>query len=98
MGIGSLPVRLGVQGAAQAACWTMAVPQGIVVLLLLEWERPLHALAVALLLAGQVLMMKRFLADPLARALWLSGLGVPLYVLGMLASALALRSLSLAGA
>ena len=94
MGIGSLPVRLGVRGAALAACATMLLPQGAVVLLLLDWGRPLHALAIGTLIAVQALMMRRFVRDPLRHALWLSGLGVPLFVLGMLASALALRSLA----
>jgi len=94
-GIGSLPVRLGVQGAARAACWTMALAQLAVVALLLLWGRQGHALVVALLLALQLVLMTRFLAAPRARATWYSGLGVTLYVLGMLASALALRSLAL---
>ena len=94
MGVRSLPVQLGVQGAARAACATMLVPQGVVVALLLAWDRPLHAAVVAALIVGQVLMMRRFLRDPLKHALWLSGLGVPLYVLGMLAAAFALRSLA----
>ncbi len=93
MGVRSLPVQLGVQGAARAACATMLVPQGVVVALLLAWGRPLHAAIVAALIVGQILMMRRFLRDPLRHALWLSGLGVPLYVLGMLAAAFALRSL-----
>jgi chlorophyll synthase len=37
--------------------------------------------------------MRRFLTDPRRLALWYSGLGVTLYVLGMLVSAFALRSL-----
>ncbi|MFX4443184.1 UbiA family prenyltransferase, partial [Acinetobacter baumannii] len=43
MGIGSLPVRLGVDGAARAACITMAAPQALVVLALVAWDRPWHA-------------------------------------------------------
>ncbi len=92
MGIGSLPVRLGVQGAARAACLFMLLPQVVVVGLLLAWKSPWHAAAVAALMVAQALMMRRFLADPRARALWYSGFGVPLYVLGMLVSALALRA------
>ncbi|MDP4301380.1 chlorophyll synthase ChlG [Leptothrix discophora] len=94
MGIASLPVQLGVQGAARVACLAMAVPQAVVVGLLLHWQTPLHAAIVATLLAVQLLLMRRFLADPLARATWYSANGVLLYVLGMLASALALRSLA----
>jgi chlorophyll/bacteriochlorophyll a synthase len=92
-GIGSLPVRLGVKRAAQAACWTMAVPQAIVVLMLLDWGAPTHAALVAALLAAQVLLMRRFLSDPMRWAVWYSGGGVTLYVLGMLVSAFALRSI-----
>ena len=93
MGIGSLPVRLGVQNAARAASVIMAVPQVVVVLCLLAWGLPGYATSIALLLLAQIVMMKRFLGDPIARALWYSGFGVPLYVSGMLVSAFALRAL-----
>lgn len=92
MGIGSLPVRLGVRRAAQVASGVMAVPQGVVIGLLLSWQQPLHAAGVAALLLAQLVMMRRFIARPLERALWYSGFGVPLYVLGMLVSAFALRA------
>ncbi len=36
MGIGSLPVQLGVQSAARTACWVMLVPQLCVVVLLVD--------------------------------------------------------------
>jgi chlorophyll synthase len=89
MGVRSLPVQLGVDGAARVACAVMALPQAAVVVLLLSWERPYHALAVAGLLVLQLAMMARFLGDPRRRALWYSGLGVTLYVSGMLVSAFA---------
>lgn len=92
MGIGSLPVRLGPQRAAQVACWAMALPQLAVIALLVDWAQPLHAAGVAVLLVVQGLMMRRFLAAPIERALWYSGFGVPLFVLGMLVSAFALRA------
>lgn len=98
MGIGSLPVRLGVRGAAWAACITMVLPQAVVVLLLLDWGRPAHALGIVGLIVAQMLMMRRFLSDPRRHALWYSGFGVPLFVLGMLVSAFALRGLPGAGA
>jgi chlorophyll/bacteriochlorophyll a synthase len=91
MGIGSLPVRLGPQRAAQVACWAMALPQVAVIGLLVDWGQPLHAAGVTGLLAMQLVMMRRFLAAPVERALWYSGFGVPLFVLGMLVSAFALR-------
>jgi chlorophyll/bacteriochlorophyll a synthase len=93
-GIGSLPVRLGVAGAARVACITMALPQLVVVGLLWAWGQPAHALAVVTLLATQGLLMRRFLTDPRKLAIWYSGLGVTLFVIGMLVSAFALRGLA----
>ena len=93
-GVGSLPVRLGVTGAARVACAVMAVPQLIVALLLWQWGQGLHGGGVLALLGVQLLMMRRFLAQPLARATWYSAQGVTLYVLGMLLSAFALRAAS----
>jgi chlorophyll/bacteriochlorophyll a synthase len=92
-GIGSLPVRLGPQRAAWVACWVMAVPQAAVVALLWHWGQPGHASAVAALLLVQLALMRVFLAQPRQRAVWYSGLGVTLYVLGMLVSAFALRAM-----
>jgi chlorophyll/bacteriochlorophyll a synthase len=92
MGINSLPVLLGPQRAAQVACLAMALPQGIVVALLLAWNSPWHALAVGLLLAVQLVLMDRFIKDPLARATWYSAVGVNFFVIGMLVSAFALKS------
>lgn len=91
-GVGSLPVRLGVLGAARTACVFMAVPQLVVIGLLVAWGCTLHAVAVAALLAGQGVLMAGFLRDPTARALFYSGFGVPLFVGGMMVSAFALRS------
>ena len=97
MGVGSLPVRLGVQRAAQVACAVMIVPQAIVVMVLLDWNQPAHAAAIAALIGLQLPMMRRFLAAPRERALWLSGFGVPLFVAGMLVSAFALRAVERGG-
>ncbi|MBL8330340.1 MAG: chlorophyll synthase ChlG [Rubrivivax sp.] len=94
MGIASLPVQLGPRRAALAASATMALSQLAVIALLVEWQRPWHALAIGLLLAVQLLMMRRFVAAPREKALWFSGLGVPLFVLGMLVSAFALRGMA----
>lgn len=92
MGILSLPVQLGARGAAWAACSTMVLAQVAVVACLVAWDRPWHAAAIVLCLGVQLPMMRRFLARPVARAVWLSGLGVPLYVAGMMISAFALRA------
>lgn len=97
-GIRSLPVMLGPARAARVACWVMAVPQVAVVALLAEWGAPAHAAGVAGLLLAQGLLMRRFLDDPERRAVWYSGLGVTLYVLGMLVSAFALQGLVRSGA
>lgn len=71
----------------------MALPQVAVVGLLIGWERPWHAALVGALLAGQLALMTHFLKAPRARAAWYNGTGTTLYVLGMLASAFALRPL-----
>ena len=92
MGIGSLPVRLGVPAAARTACAVMLVPQLCVVALLLGWGEPAHAAAVVALIALQLVLMRRFLRQPTERAIWYSGFGVPLFVIGMMVSAFALRS------
>jgi chlorophyll synthase len=91
MGIDSLPVLLGPDGAARAACAIMAGAQVAVIALLLVWGKPFHAGAVALLLAAQAVLMRRFLSDPVRHALFYSGFGVPLFVLGMMVSAFAVR-------
>jgi chlorophyll synthase len=93
MGINSLPVLLGVQGAARNACWVMALPQVIVVALLVTWGAPWYAAAVVGLMLAQGLLMRYFLASPTERALFYSGFGVPLFVSGMMVSAFALRAL-----
>lgn len=93
MGVRSLPVQLGVDRAAVVACWTMALPQVVVIGLLLAWDRSGAALAVAALLLAQFALMRVFVARPVDKALMYSGFGVPLYVAGMMVSAFALRSL-----
>ena len=92
MGIGSLPVRLGVDAAARTACWMMAVPQVAVIALLVLWGAPVHAAAVAALLLAQGVLMVWFTRQPVRRALFYSGFGVPLFVAGMMVSAFALRA------
>ena len=93
MGVRSLPVQLGVSGAAWAACLFMALPQVAVIALLATWDKPGHALAIAGLLAIQILMMFRFVRAPLTRAIWFSANGVSIYVTGMMVTAFAIRGL-----
>lgn len=94
MGIASLPVQLGEARAARLACWVMALPQLAVIVLLLAWGRPVHAIVVIVLLYAQFTLMPRLLRDPHAQAPWYNATGTSLYVLGMLAAAFALRGLA----
>ena len=91
MGIGSLPVRLGVDNAARVACLVMAVPQIVVAGWLIQWGFPWHGLAVASLLAVQLVLMARLLGNPFRLAPWYNATGTSLYVIGMLVTAFALR-------
>ena len=93
MGIGSLPVRLGVENAGRVACVFMALPQVAVAVLLYAWGRPFHAVAVVAVLAVQIVLMARLLQSPRERAPWYNATGVSLFVSGMLISAFALRAL-----
>jgi chlorophyll/bacteriochlorophyll a synthase len=93
MGVGSLPVRLGVDVAARVACAVMIAAQVAVIALLFLWSRPLQAALIAALLVGQVLMMRRLLQRPAELDVWYNALGVPLYVAGMMVSAFALGDL-----
>jgi len=93
MGLLSLPVQMGTERAARFACQVMALPQVAVIALLVGWERYWHAGIVAGLLAGQLVLMVRFLENPRERAIWYNGTGTTLYVLGMLVAAFALRPL-----
>jgi chlorophyll synthase len=97
MGVASLPVQLGVNGAARIACLVMLAPQFVVVLLLISWGAPFHALTVGGLMLLQGLLMDHFMDKPVQRALLYSGFGVPLFVAGMMVSAFALRSMVAAG-
>lgn len=95
MGVNSLPVLLGADGAARVACAVMAAPQVVVIGLVFSWGKPIQGAFIALLLLGQLLMMAKFLKAPVEKALWYSGFGVPLFVLGMMASACAARVFAL---
>jgi len=91
-GIRSLPVTLGPEVAAKIACIGMALPQAVVVCLLVIWGRPWHALAIFVLLLLQFAAMRVMLRDPKAKAPWYNGTGVTLYVAGMMVSAFAIRT------
>jgi chlorophyll/bacteriochlorophyll a synthase len=94
-GINSLPVTLGPRRAAQVACIVMLVPQLVVIALMLAWGAPLAAASVGLLVIAQGFAMRHMLSDPRKLAPWYNGTGVLAYVLGMLASAIAIAGLPL---
>lgn len=97
MNIRSVPVQLGPERAIRAACLFMVLPQMVVIGLLLAWNAPGYAAAVAAVLAAQMALMPRLIADPRGRAPWYNATGVTLYVSGMMISAFALRSLAAGG-
>lgn len=89
-GLRSLPVTMGVRGAALFACSVMALAQ-IAVIALLVWQgMALSAAIVGLFVAIQIGLMVRLVSDPAKFAPWYNATGVSLYVFGMLAAALGL--------
>jgi chlorophyll synthase len=97
MGVNSLPVTLGPERAAKVACIGMAVPQLVVIGLLLFWGMPIYALAVGALVVGQGFAMRVLLRDPKGRAPWYNATGVTMFVSGMMVTAFALRALGTMG-
>jgi chlorophyll synthase len=95
MGVRSLPVQLGAKKAAQVAALLMLAPQVIVLALLLLWGKPSYAVAIAALMMGQIVLLRDFLKRPIEKALFYSGFGVPLLVLGMMVAAFGVNSLGL---
>ncbi len=87
LGIASLPVTLGVDRAARVACLIMTIPQFAVVGLLLQWSLPWHALAISVLVLGQMAAMLRMITNPEKFAPWYNATGVAMYVSGMLVAA-----------
>ena len=62
----------------------------VVIALLAVWGFGISALVVSGVLAGQIAAMPKLIRDPAKYAPWYNGVGVTLYVLGMLAAALGL--------
>lgn len=94
MGVNSLPVTLGPKAAATVACWIMAVPQVVVIFLLLYWERPTQGLIITGLLLAQFWAMTVMMRDPKGKAPWYNGTGVLFYISGMMVAAVALKGLT----
>lgn len=93
LGLRSLPVVMGVDGAARLACAVMIVPQVAVLGLLVNWGLTLHAGVVGALSLAQLACMPRLLSNPRQYAPWYNGTGIVAFVLGMLAAALGIGSL-----
>ncbi len=89
-GLKSLPVVLGVKRAAMLACAVMALAQVVVIGMLALYGLTVSAMVVGAVLLAQFAAMPRLLSDPAKYAPWYNGVGVTLYVLGMLAAALGL--------
>ena len=94
MGLKPLPVTLGPHRAAQVACAVMTAPQLLVLMLLVIWGRPFHALGIFCVLLLQFWAMTIMFKDPKGKAPWYNGTGVTLYVAGMMITAFALRGLT----
>ncbi|WP_416907465.1 MAG: chlorophyll synthase ChlG [Polymorphobacter sp.] len=93
-GVRSIPVMLGERRAAHLACWTMAIPQLIVALLLSRWGLIFPAALVAFSVASQFVFMQKLIANPAREAPLYNATGVSLYVLGMLTAAIGMRGLA----
>ena len=90
VGLRSLPAMLGADRAARLAGAVMALPQVVVIALLVSWQAHWQAATIVALLLGQLLAMRRLLTDPRAFAPWYNGTGVTAYVSGMMITATAL--------
>ena len=93
-GVRSLPARLGADRAARLACIVMAGAQLAVIALLVSWSMPIAAASIAALLVAQLVLMRRLVAAPRARAAWYNATGTTLYVLGMMIAAVGLAQSS----
>lgn len=90
MGLRSLPVTMGVRGAALVACVVMALAQVGVVILLIWHNHMISAGVVGVFTLIQITLMARLVGNPAKLAPWYNATGVSLYVFGMLAAALGL--------
>jgi len=93
-GIMTLNDFKAVEGDRRMGVRSLPVQQLAVILLLIHWGAPVHALFIGLLLGLQLILMDYFLDQVSQRALFYSGFGVPLFVAGMMISAFALRGLT----
>jgi chlorophyll synthase len=90
-GVRSLPVVLGPTRAAKLAAFVMGSAQIAVAALLLYWQLTWYSVAVSVLTIAQIFAMRVLLSDPKGRAPWYNGVGVSMYVTGMLITSVGLR-------
>jgi chlorophyll synthase len=91
LGIKSIPVMYGQWGAAWLALLTMNVAQLFVILMFAVWSRWLFVVIIGVLFVVQLPLQRRFLQDPLGRAIFYNASGTMLFVWGMLAAAIGIR-------
>jgi chlorophyll synthase len=96
LGVRTLPVQLGVKRAAWFACFVMAVPQVVVIAMMVSIDQRWAAYTVSGLLLAQIAMMPILIRNPREKAPLYNATGTTFYVLGMLASAIAIRQVLLA--
>jgi chlorophyll/bacteriochlorophyll a synthase len=94
LGVASLPVQLGPVGAAYWTAFSMLTAQAAVIALLLNSDKPTHALAIGALVLAQAGLLAWFSSKPVERALGVSAFGVLLYVTGMMVTATALPAIT----
>mgnify|MGYP001259510363 CR=1 FL=1 len=94
LGLRSLPVQMGVKRAALLACVVMLVPQLGAIGLRLRLGRALEPAAVGALVIAQLALMPMLVREPRRRAPLYNATGTTCFVLGMMASAIALRALA----
>ncbi|MEM9028584.1 MAG: chlorophyll synthase ChlG [Pseudomonadota bacterium] len=93
LGVRTIPVQIGAAAAARLSCLIIAAPQVAVIGVLAVYGRVGYGAIVAALLLVQLFLMRALLDDPRGRAPWFNATGTTLYVLGMLATAIAISDL-----
>jgi chlorophyll synthase len=93
-GIRTIPVLYGPKGAARLIVTTMNLAQLGVIAAFGLWGQPFAVMVLAVIVAIQIPMQRKFIQNPSENYLKYSAIGVSIFVWGMLASAIALRPLA----
>lgn len=91
IGIRTLPVMYGAWGGAWLVVLIMATAQLYVVMLMAVWGHLLTAGLIALFVAAQIPLQRKFLKDPIPNAIKYSASSSGLFVLGMIIAAITVR-------